>query len=55
MDARALDEIDLLRSAGLGESSVVVDLGTGTGQFALTATWTSATPPLSMRDRTVVR
>lgn len=35
MDARALDEIELLRSAGLGASSVVVDLGTGTGQFAL--------------------
>lgn len=36
MDSRALDEIDLLRSAGLGSSSVVVDLGSGTGQFALT-------------------
>jgi len=36
MDARALDEIELLHSAGLGASSVVVDLGTGTGQFALT-------------------
>jgi SAM-dependent methyltransferase len=36
MDARALDEIEVLRSAGLGASSVVVDLGTGTGQFALT-------------------
>jgi ubiquinone/menaquinone biosynthesis C-methylase UbiE len=35
MDARALAEIELLRSAGLGASSVVVDLGTGTGQFAL--------------------
>jgi len=35
MDARALDEIKFLRSAGLGASSVVVDLGTGTGQFAL--------------------
>jgi SAM-dependent methyltransferase len=35
MDARALDEIELLRSAGLGASSVVVDLGSGTGQFAL--------------------
>jgi SAM-dependent methyltransferase len=35
MDARALDEIALLRSAGLGASSVVVDLGSGTGQFAL--------------------
>jgi len=35
MDARALDEIELLRAAGLGASSVVIDLGTGTGQFAL--------------------
>jgi ubiquinone/menaquinone biosynthesis C-methylase UbiE len=35
MNARAHDEIDLLRSAGLDASSVVVDLGTGTGQFAL--------------------
>jgi SAM-dependent methyltransferase len=35
MDARAFDEIELLRSAGLGASSVVVDLGSGTGQFAL--------------------
>jgi ubiquinone/menaquinone biosynthesis C-methylase UbiE len=35
MDARALDEIELLRSAGLDASSVVVDLGAGTGQFAL--------------------
>jgi ubiquinone/menaquinone biosynthesis C-methylase UbiE len=37
MDARAHDEIELLRSAGLDESSVVVDLGSGTGQFALAA------------------
>lgn len=35
MDARALDEIELLRSAGLGATSVVVDLGSGTGQFAV--------------------
>lgn len=35
MDACALDEIELLRASGLGASSVVVDLGTGTGQFAL--------------------
>ncbi len=35
MDSRALDEVALLRSAGLGASSVVVDLGSGTGQFAL--------------------
>lgn len=36
MDARALDEIELLRVAGLDPSSVVVDVGSGTGQFALT-------------------
>jgi SAM-dependent methyltransferase len=36
MDARAADELKLLRSVGLGAPSVVVDLGTGTGQFALT-------------------
>ncbi len=35
MDARALAEVALLRSAGLGASSVVIDLGSGTGQFAL--------------------
>ena len=35
MDARALDEIEVLRAAGLGAASVVVDLGAGTGQFAL--------------------
>ncbi len=35
MDSRALDEVALLRSAGLGASSVVIDLGSGTGQFAL--------------------
>jgi SAM-dependent methyltransferase len=35
MDAGALDEIEFLRSAGLDASSVVVDLGAGTGQFAL--------------------
>jgi ubiquinone/menaquinone biosynthesis C-methylase UbiE len=35
MDSRALAEVALLRSAGLGPSSVVVDLGSGTGQFAL--------------------
>lgn len=37
MDARAEEEIERLRRAGLGASSVVVDLGTGTGQFALAA------------------
>lgn len=35
MDARPLEEVELLRGAGLGPSSVVVDLGAGTGQFAL--------------------
>ena len=37
MDARAADEVGLLRSWGLDASSVVVDLGCGTGQFALAA------------------
>ena len=37
MDARAGDEVDLLRSAGLAASSVLVDLGAGTGQLALAA------------------
>jgi len=36
MDSRAEVEVELLRSWGLGESSVVVDLGCGTGQFVLT-------------------
>jgi ubiquinone/menaquinone biosynthesis C-methylase UbiE len=36
MDARAVDEIELLRAAGLDAASVVIDLGSGTGQFALT-------------------
>jgi len=35
MDARAADEVELLRSWGLARSSVVVDMGCGTGQFAL--------------------
>lgn len=35
MDARAADEVELLRSWGLDASSVVVDLGSGTGQFAV--------------------
>jgi SAM-dependent methyltransferase len=37
MDARAADEVALLRSWGLTPQSVVVDLGGGTGQFALAA------------------
>ena len=36
-DAGAAAEVDLLRSWGLDAGSVVVDLGAGTGQFALTA------------------
>lgn len=36
-DADAAAEIALLRSLGLGRDSVVVDLGAGTGQFALAA------------------
>jgi SAM-dependent methyltransferase len=36
MDARAAEEVELLRSWGLDASSVVVELGCGTGQFALT-------------------
>lgn len=35
MDAGAAQEIELLRSLGLDGSSLVVDLGCGTGQFAL--------------------
>jgi len=35
MDAQAIDEVEFLRHVGLGPSSVVVDLGAGTGQFAL--------------------
>lgn len=37
MDARAVEEVQLLASWGLDISSVVVDLGCGTGQFALAA------------------
>ena len=36
-DAGAAAEVDLLRSLGCGPESVVVDLGAGTGQFALAA------------------
>lgn len=35
MDAEALDEVALLQSLGLGVTSTVLDLGAGTGQFAL--------------------
>jgi SAM-dependent methyltransferase len=35
MDAGAVDEVEFLRAEGLDGSSVVVDLGSGTGQFAL--------------------
>ena len=35
MDARAAEEVELLRGCGLDASSVVVELGCGTGQFAL--------------------
>jgi ubiquinone/menaquinone biosynthesis C-methylase UbiE len=37
MDAQADSELDMLRACGIGERSVVVDLGAGTGQFALEA------------------
>lgn len=36
-DAAAADEVLLLRSMGTGPGSTVVDLGAGTGQFALAA------------------
>ncbi len=36
-DAAAGDELVLLRQLGLDQSSVVVDMGAGTGQFAMTA------------------
>src|SRR4051812_6589233 len=36
-DAGASLEVELLRSLGFGPESVVVDLGAGTGQFALAA------------------
>ena len=36
-DAGASSEIALLRSLGYGTESVIVDLGAGTGQFALEA------------------
>src|SRR5207302_5250977 len=41
-DARADSEIALLASLGLDERSTVVDLGAGTGQFALAAAQRSA-------------
>lgn len=36
-DAGASAEVDLLRSHGMNRDSIVVDLGAGTGQFALAA------------------
>jgi ubiquinone/menaquinone biosynthesis C-methylase UbiE len=36
-DATAADEVRFLRTHGLGAGSVVVDIGAGTGQFALAA------------------
>jgi len=36
MDSRAEAEVELLRSWGLGETSLVIDLGCGTGQFVST-------------------
>ncbi|MGO1974867.1 MAG: class I SAM-dependent methyltransferase [Propionibacteriaceae bacterium] len=36
-DARAADEVALLQSSGCGADTMVVDLGAGTGQFALEA------------------
>jgi hypothetical protein len=36
-DARAAAEVAFLRSAGVGPAAGVVDLGAGTGQFALLA------------------
>jgi ubiquinone/menaquinone biosynthesis C-methylase UbiE len=37
MDAESEDELALLAERGIGESSTVVDLGAGTGQFVMTA------------------
>jgi SAM-dependent methyltransferase len=37
MDARAAEEIELLRAAGLLPAAVLVDIGAGTGQLALAA------------------
>jgi len=37
MDSGAADELAALRAAGLGEDATVIDLGAGTGQFALAA------------------
>ena len=42
MDAGAADEVALLRELGLDRESVVVDMGAGTGQFAITAASTCA-------------
>jgi ubiquinone/menaquinone biosynthesis C-methylase UbiE len=37
MDSGAADELAALREAGLGDDATVIDLGAGTGQFALAA------------------
>lgn len=37
MDSGAADELAALQEAGLGRDAVVIDLGAGTGQFALAA------------------
>jgi ubiquinone/menaquinone biosynthesis C-methylase UbiE len=36
MDSQAFDEVEFLRSVALNASSIVVDMGSGTGQLALT-------------------
>src|SRR5215471_19095194 len=41
-DAAALEELTLLKELGLNEQSEVVDMGAGTGQFALAAASTCA-------------
>lgn len=47
-DADAANEVRLLQAEGLGPSSTVVDLGAGTGQFALAAA-TASFPPQTAR------
>jgi cyclopropane fatty-acyl-phospholipid synthase-like methyltransferase len=41
-DAGAAEEIALLRQLGLTRESLVIDIGTGTGQFAIAAAATGA-------------